>query len=244
MTSPAHARLVGYLVDPGFHHQNEFLGTAVIDGKPNQHLLRICTPPHEFIDVGRNEDGDLVWISEHKGERHPIPELSATPLLPLSFDPPNNEDDLVEVAPTTPRALRSVTGMLSRRRVLVLSSAVSGVLLVFVGLGLTARPADSIAISPHNNGESIQASNQPIPGPADEPTEAALDFVVEGKVPGISVPEGLSRDSLSATVVSTSGEIVLVDVQADQPEGLTTFATLLLQKSGTAWRIREVFDPR
>jgi hypothetical protein len=49
---------------------------------------------------------------------------------------------------------------------------------------------------------------------------------------------------LSALVVSSSGEIVLIDVQADLPEGLTTFATLLLQKSGTAWRIREVFDPR
>lgn len=77
-----------------------------------------------------------------------------------------------------------------------------------------------------------------------EPTEAAIEFVVSGQVPGLVVPEDATRDSLQATVVSTSGDIVLVDVQAQLNDGLTTFATLLLQKSGTAWRIREVFDPR
>jgi hypothetical protein len=67
---------------------------------------------------------------------------------------------------------------------------------------------------------------------------------MQGDVPGIDAPEGLSEDSLSAVVVSRSGEIVLVDIHLMAEGGLTTFATLLLQKTGTTWRIREVYDPQ
>jgi hypothetical protein len=45
-------------------------------------------------------------------------------------------------------------------------------------------------------------------------------------------------------VTSRSGDIVLVDVYASKPSGQKTFATVLLQKSGTQWRMREVFDAR
>jgi hypothetical protein len=219
-------------------------GMAEIDGELNQHVLTLTTQPSDVFDVGRNEDGDLVWVSPQRGERLVLSELSTTPPLPLSFEPPHNDDELLEVLHSESKMFRSFGDIFTRRRVLVLSSAVSGVLLVLVGLGITARPADSIAVNPQKTLESIQVSKQPVPSPTQAPTEAAIDFVVEGKVPGFSVPDGLTRDSLSALVVSSSGEIVLIDVQADLSEGLTTFATLLLQKSGTAWRIREVFDPR
>lgn len=125
---------------------------------------------------------------------------------------------------------------------MIVSGFVSA-LLVFLGLSLTSQPS--------KNGGSLEQLATPgsseTPVLVDQPTkptEAAIDFVVSGKVPGVVIPENASRDSLQATVVSTSGEIVLVDVQAQLNDGLTTFATLLLQKKGTAWRIREVFDPR
>jgi hypothetical protein len=244
MTFPSQTRLVGYQVESTTRHLPEKWGIAEIDGEPHQHILTLSTQPRDFIDVGRNEDGDLVWVSPQRGERLILSALSTTPPLPLSFEPPYNDEELLEVLPSGSGVFRSFGDIFTRRRVLVMSSAVSGVLLVLVGVGITSRPADSTAASPQKTVESIQVSNQPLSSPSQAPTEAALDFVAEGKVPGISVPDGLTRDSLSALVVSSSGEIVLVDVQADQPEGLTTFATLLLQKSGTAWRIREVFDPR
>jgi hypothetical protein len=162
----------------------------------------------------------------------------------MTFDPPHREDDSVEVLTTTRRNfLHTLVNTLSQRRLLVLTSAVTGVILVFLGLVISGTPTNSTAASTDES--SISPTSQiPKPDKVSEPTEAAIDFVLGGQVPGLTIPGDLTRDSLSATVVSTSGEIVLVDVQAEQPEGLTTFATLLLQKSGATWRIREVFDPR
>lgn len=236
--------IIGYLVEPDSHNHGEFTGTAEIDGEPIVHLLTTCAQPGIPIDVGRNENGDLVWVSERGTGRQVIPALSANPSLAMTFDPPRSEQIEGVELPEIPRnPVQVFVGALSRRRVLVIASAVSGVVLVVVGLGLTSTPTNSTEamseIAP-----TAMSTLQPDPAQVMEPTQAAIEFVLAGQVPGFSLPSGVSRESLTATVVSTSGEIVLVDVQADQAEGLTTFATLLLQKSGTAWRIREVFDPR
>ncbi|MDH6278271.1 hypothetical protein M2118_001248 [Aurantimicrobium minutum] len=244
MSTRNHSHIIGYLVEPDSHNHGEFTGTAEINGQPIQHLLTPYAQPGFPIDVGRNENGDLVWVSERGTGRQVIPALSANPSLVMTFDPPRSEQiedkELPEIARNPVQVL---VGVLSRRRMPVIASAVSGVVLVVVGLGLTSTPTNSTeAMS--DIAPSLFSSQQPDPAHVMEPTQAAIEFVLAGQVPGFSLPSGVSRESLTATVVSTSGEIVLVDVHADQAEGLTTFATLLLQKSGTAWRIREVFDPR
>ena len=244
MSTRNQSHLVGYLVEPESQSLGEFTGTAEFNGELIEHLLTPCAQPGIPIDVGRNENGDLVWVSERVTGSQVIPALSANPSLAMTFDPPRSqqiEDEELAEIPRNP--VRVFVGALSRRRVLVIASAVSGVVLVVVGLGLTSTPTNSTeAMS--DIAPTALSSQQPDPAHVMEPTQAAIEFVLAGQVPGFSLPSGVSRETLSATVVSTSGEIVLVDVHTDQAEGLTTFATLLLQKSGTAWRIREVFDPR
>ena len=244
MTTRNQSQLIGYLVEPASHNLGEFTGTAQINGEPIEHVLTPCAQPGFPIDVGRNENGDLVWVSEHVTGSHVIPALSADPLLTMTFDPPRSELLEDEELPQIRRNPAQVfVGALSQRRVLVIASAVFGIVLVVAGLGLTSTPTNSTeAMS--DIAPTAMSSQQPDPAQVVEPTQAAIEFVLGGQVPGFSLPSGVSRESLTATVVSTSGEIVLVDVQANQAEGLTTFATLLLQKTGTAWRIREVFDPR
>lgn len=245
MTSVDYPRLVGYQVEPHLHSTSEVVGTADFNEESVCHVLTFCAQPNRPIDVGRNEDGDLVWVSLPSPKGNSIPTLIDTPALPITFDPPEISIDPETEFPVGPeRFLDSVSRHLSRRGLLVVGSALAGVLLVFVGLGITSNPM---------NAQSTESVTAPLPTqspqPSEsvlvmEPTEAAIGFVLGGQVSGLVIPDDVTHDSLSATVVSTSGEIVLVEVHAELPEGLTTFATLLLQKSGTAWRIREVFDPR
>jgi hypothetical protein len=244
MTTRNQSHLIGYLVEPASHKLGEFTGTAEMNAEPIEHLLTSCAQPGFPIDVGRNEHGDLVWVSERVVGSEIIPSLSADPLLATTFDPPRSELLEDEELPQLRRnSVQEIVRALSQRRVLVFASAVLGAVLVGVGLGLTSTPSNSTEAMSDTAPKAV-FTQQPDPGNELEPTQAAIEFVLGGEVPGFTLPSGVSRDSLTATVVSTSGEIVLVDVQADQAEGLTTFATLLLQKSGTAWRIREVFDPR
>ena len=245
MTARNISRLVGYVVDADLPDATDILGSFEINGEQVQHLLTICAQPEDPIDLGRSEDGDLVWVSVNSGETHTLPVLSTTPSLALSFDPPQSDYSQEDKLPSSQRKyLHNIVGSLSQRRVLIGASALAGVILVIVGLGITAPQPHSAAARQELQAETPDSSATADPDLNLEPTEAAINFVLAGKVPGIAIPDGITREALNATVVSTSGEIVLVDVQADQSEGLTTFATLLLQKSGTAWRIREVFDPR
>lgn len=245
MGTAQHQYLVGYRIELGSSGRSMMHGTADIDGVPVEHVLTVCSRPEKYCDVGRNADGDLVWISKKEDLATYIPPL-VTVLEPvLEYDPevlPPELDSEHELGERRSLVL-ALTERISQRKRLVIVSGFVSALLVFLGLSLTSQPS--------KNGGSLEQLATPgsseTPVLVDQPTkptEAAIDFVVSGKVPGVVIPENASRDSLQATVVSTSGEIVLVDVQAQLNDGLTTFATLLLQKKGTAWRIREVFDPR
>ncbi len=237
--------LVGYRIEPGSSGLSTMRGTAFIDGENIEHELTVCAQPHNPIDVGRNEDGDLVWVSEKDDLKTSLPPLATMCEPVVSFNPEELpleleiENDLVERRGLV-LALRD---RISQRKTLVIVAGFVGALLVFLGLSLTSPTS----MTGNSADQKVATDTSAIPVQVDqptEPTEAAIDFVVSGQVPGLVIPEHASRDTLQASVVSTSGEIVLVDVQAQLNDGLTTFATLLLQKSGTAWRIREVFDPR
>ena len=245
MRTAPHDYLVGYRVELGSSGRSTFHGTALIDGDPVEHVLTVCARPHNTVDVGRNVDGDLVWVSEKENQTTSIPPLASVLEPVVSYDsevlPPEPES---VYEPGERRSLvLAFTERFSQRRSLVIVAGFVSALLVFLGLNLTS-PTPKIGNSAE---QKVVTDSSASPGQVDqptEPTEAAIDFVVSGQVPGLVIPEHASRENLQASVVSTSGEIVLVDVQAQLNDGLTTFATLLLQKSGTAWRIREVFDPR
>jgi len=245
METVHHDYLVGYRIEPGISGRSTIHGTAFIDGDSVEHELTVCAQPHIPVDVGRNRDGDLVWVSENDELSTSVPPL-ATVLEPvLSFDPevlPPEPENVHE--PGERRSLvLAFTDRFSQRKMILIVAGFVGALLVFLGLSLTS-PTPKIGNSADQK-VAMDSSATPVVGDqSTEPTEAAIDFVVSGQVPGLVIPEHASRDALQASIVSTSGEIVLVDVQAQLNDGLTTFATLLLQKSGTAWRIREVFDPR
>ena len=245
-TSHVTKRLVGYVVNNHHPHQSVVLGSALISGEKVEHLLSISSKPEMVCDVGRNADGDLVWVSPHDSSGNDLePQLlslvgSSTEVSsdPSETDISNNSHDLSHSA----EMVHSMWEKLKQHRSKALFAVgVTSVLL----LGGFLLPTSGSSPSHANNVVSSTPTDSSLRNaPAQNASEAAIDFVVSGKVSGVTLPAGVSAKDLSATVVSTSGEIVLVDVQADQPEGLTTFATLLLQKSGTAWRIREVFDPR
>ena len=218
---------------------NSFRGTALIDGVEVTHNLSLCVLPDAAIDVGRSPDGDLVWVSELDDQASllPTPQLFA----PLEYSPelveqPVPASNFEEVQESEHKLFPVV----AQHRKPVLFAA--GVVVVILGI---------ILFLPHSQ-STTQASELPRESTSTEtaksenidPATAAISFVLNGEVEGVSVPPGLDASDFTATVVSQSGEIVLVDVMRNEATGLTTFATLLLQKSGTAWRIREVFDPR
>lgn len=245
MSSAPHDYLVGYRIEPGSSGRSTIHGTAQIEGEPVDHVITVCARPHNPVDAGRNADGDLVWVSENDDLSTSVPPL-ATVLEPvLSYDPEVLPPELESEHGRGERRglILAFTKRISQKKMILIASGFVGASLVILGLNLTSPPPKTGTSAEQN--VAIDSSAGPVVGDQPtEPTEAAIDFVVSGQVPGLVIPEHASRDALQATVVSTSGEIVLVDVQAQLNEGLTTFATLLLQKSGTAWRIREVFDPR
>lgn len=231
--------LIGYRhghMPPG---ANSFRGTALIDGVEVTHNLSLCVEPDAAIDVGRSPDGDLVWVSEQGDQTSLIPSpqlfapLDYSPGLVEHLVPASNCDEVQE-------SEHKLLPVVAQYRKPVMFAA--GVVVVILGI---------ILFLPHSQ-STTQASELPRESSSTEtvetenidPATAAISFVLNGEVEGLSSPPGTDASDFTATVVSQSGEIVLVDVMRNEETGLTTFATLLLQKSGTAWRIREVFDPR
>lgn len=237
--------LVGYQVNRADVSVNSIVGKAQINGEQVEHELTICVQKLEATDVGRSFDGELVWISTNAGSATTAPTLIGQTLeqeiflLPRSFDPVPQEEppgegkelirDVSFIAKISPLA--------KNKRVLFCLGLVS--LLIFAGL----------VFIPGNKHSTENIPSHPTNTPSadvyiQEPTQAALDFVLGGSLSQLRIPDGVTSEDLEATVVSQSGEVVLVEVSLRTNEELTTFATLLLQKTGATWRIREVFDPQ
>jgi len=236
--------LVGYQVTRADVSENSIAGKAEINGLQVEHNLSICVQGKTATDVGRNSDGELVWISINETSEHISPTMLGQTLekelflLPRNFEPVAIEVDasVNEHVPLRDANLTAkFTARVSHKRVLFSLGLVS--LLVVFGLFLIPGKQATI--------ENISSNVTNTPS-ADvviqEPTQAAIDFVLGGSLTQLKIPNDVTAEELQATVVSQSGEVVLVEVSLLTNEDLTTFATLLLQKSGATWRIREVFD--
>lgn len=232
---------VGYQIQLGVVLSGNMVGRAQINGVDVEHVLARSIRPHTPFDIGRDQEGDLVWISESNGflpnapvilnfGQHELPDAKSTE---EKLENENKSFQLVR------SKIHSLASVLAKPKPYVYISGLIGIALVFLGLSFTTGgPSSSTPVDVVANTEAED------PDVLLSPEEAALNFVTQGDVPGINAPEGLTEDALSAVVVSRSGEIVLVDIHLMAEGGLTTFATLLLQKAGTTWRIREVYDPR
>jgi hypothetical protein len=128
----------------------------------------------------------------------------------------------------------------TRRRIalgafVVLTAVVTVVVMSPRGTG-SVPPASQLASAVPS------VSSEPV-GVAD-PTQASIDFALAGQLPALGAVHGLQRSAFTAVITNRSGDFVLVDVYVTKPTGEKTFATVLLQKAGTQWRMREVFDAR
>ena len=236
--------LIGYRhgqMTPGANH---VIGSSHIDGVDVQHQLSICVQPALPIDIGRSRDGDLVWVSEIDDNLTPpslpslfIPQEPSTQQAPVAQEILDNDDSWLP--------FQDRLQVVGKYRKPIFFAA--GAVVVIVAMGLLLPTSSATSDTSASSASSMQETSVPLATEnptAQDPETAAIAFVLKGEVEGVTPDKDDQASDFQATVVSQSGEIVLVDVLRNEESGLTTFATLLLQKSGTTWRIREVFDPR
>ena len=237
---------VGYQVDRADVSVNSIVGIAQINGEQVEHELSICVQKLEATDVGRSSDGEIVWISTCEESATTAPTLKGKTLeqefslLPRSFDPVQHEAKLPSEGNETIRDVNfiaKVAPLAKNKRVLFFLGLVSSLIVTGIVFMPGKQPSTEHIPTHTPSSPSVDENIQ-------DPTQAALDFVRGGSLSQLTIPEGITSEDLHATVVSQSGEVVLVEVSLRTNEELTTFATLLLQKTGATWRIREVFDPQ
>ncbi len=219
--------IIGYNAELPETLSSRFRATAIIDGIEVSHTLSPVIKPHRPIDVGRSQDGDLIWVTEMESD--------VSVFAQSHYDPPVIPYEAQVVAPVfEPSLAKKILALLSQRKqVLLFAVGVFGFCVV------------SVSVFPFTESRSTlpPAVSKTTPAVTTElPEQAAINFVKSGQVEGFSVLEEDPNAELTAHVVSQSGEIVLVEISALKDSGETTFATLLLQRAGSAWRIRQVFD--
>lgn len=243
------------------------MGVASFTGRRIIHVLS-ANNSGSAIDVGRTPSGELLWILEPGAA--PLEEEASTvnsvaildqvttPAVPLSKlfapveynPPPSAAEPILPPQPsnTTPAMLPNwlmtvfaqiKSWTVARPKVLAVGA---GAFIVFLVVVFTLPPANGAktALAP-----VAVAEPQPSIDPAiNDPQSASIDFAMAGQLPALGIVSGLPRSAFTSVVTSRAGDIVLLDVYVTKASGHKTFATVLLQKSGTQWRMREVFEPK
>ncbi|MEY4102792.1 MAG: hypothetical protein RIR88_926 [Actinomycetota bacterium] len=205
-------------------------------------------------DVGRRSDGQLLWVEaperdESGDEREVTMPRFFDPMVTLRSDSetlPITEPQESPVAQTLTKIrvygkfLRPMRRLLTRRRMIL------GATVLIAGVGLTLLwPTRSAPVNPVPTSSSTAGgSSSQETTTVSDPLKASIDFAIAGELPALGQVQGLPRNSFTATITNRSGDFVLIDVYVTKPSGEKTFATVLLQKTGTQWRMREVFDAR
>ena len=239
------------------------MGSGIISGERIVHRLTLSAEPGA-VDVGRLPTGELLFVLPDVPSAIEVSTETALnkPVLqnpiPRFFDPaPSPEFEVPREAvaapalasPGIPDALRDWTDRVSARivsapRRVVVSGVIVLVAAVAVGFLMTPSGAHfQTAPTPQpSQGLSTERAAGDV-APSD-PIAASITFAQAGELPGLGDVAGLPRSAFTAVITSRSGDIVLIDVYVNKPSGQKTFATVLLQKAGTQWRMREVFDAR
>lgn len=101
----------------------------------------------------------------------------------------------------------------------------------------SAAPDVSMSSSAGSSAPQIQPD-------LSDPQNASIDMALTGAIAGLGNMEGVTRSAVHASVASRAGDIVLIDLSVTKANGLTAFATVLLQKVGSQWRMRQIVDER
>lgn len=209
------------------------------------------------VDVGRDEDGVLrsfVTTQESPGTVAP-PRLfeptqhSAQPVLPITRAESDSIHRLsAQWGPQLVGLKKHCQGWVSgnRRRATLIASV--GVLAT--GVALLAIPpsaSTSQVTRPQESSQapsSIDLSGVPTHIDMSDPVNSSVELALSGAIAGLGNMQGVARASVQASIASRAGDIVLIDLAVTKPTGLTTFATVLLQKVGSQWRMRQIVDER
>lgn len=246
-------------------------GQTAVDAESGKRLTATCGIEPGSIDVGRNDAGELcsfvlvsdlaerdVQVADQRFPHAQIPNVqaSATPRL---FVPPVTlvSRELIPTAETVKpigtleaalkkwghRAHELVT---HRRRKRVMMAAGVGMAVVVLALALipprdSAKPSAVPGVT--TTAPNVGSTTHVQPDVAD-PQSASIELALTGAIAGLGNMQGVSRSAIKATVTSRAGDIVLMEISVTKPSGLTAFATVLLQKVGSQWRMRQIVDER
>jgi hypothetical protein len=232
----------------------QWVGAAIINGERQVQRLSM-TAELGAVDVGRSPSGELLFVLplESPGNAK-LPATLEAGTYPRFFDPvPQRQLATEASAQPRPSAtvwsrvrdvsayLESLRGQIAQpSRRIVIVSIIVGVIIV----GVTSLLSRTSGEHPQAAATSLPSLSALPETAMSDPVGASIAFAAAGELPALGDISGLPRSAFTAVVTSRSGDIVLVDVYASKPSGQKTFATVLLQKSGTQWRMREVFDAR
>jgi hypothetical protein len=157
--------IVGYHIEHGVVICGSMVGRAQIDGVEVEHTLARSLRPHIPIDIARDLEGDLVWISKSNG---------FLPNPPLILDIGQHEfPDAVDTEEKLEKAhnsfhlvfskIPSLVSMLAKPKPHFYIAGLIGIALVFLGLSFTAKgpssstPAAPVATAQTQNSSVLQS---------------------------------------------------------------------------------------
>lgn len=236
-------------------------GVGAVESETGQRITAVYGIEPGCIDVGRDDDGELrsfvaLSVVPELNSRSDSPGADAPPRL---FDPPaprvpqeiSASADSVTPTGTLGTAVQQwrhlAHQIASGRRRKTVMMAVGGGLAIVVLVLVLIPPAGS----PKSSAVPDVTTTSMAGGPAasaqpdlTDPLNASMEMALSGAIAGLGNMQGVARSALRASIVSRAGDIVLIDLAVTKPNGLTAFATVLLQKVGSQWRMRQIVDER
>lgn len=238
------------------------MGRAIINSLPVAHRLvdhRAARGTRTAADVGRSQTGELIWIWVPSTEPYPpaliapeapLPKLSSLIAELRETQTASSELQLDSAVPSERRRLfeyhtrDGVRRWWKKWRTKIFFgggiAATLIVLVLFFTPGSMAPATGLIAASVPAT--ATPQAEQSVNVVALDPEAFAKQAVLAGKVNGLEDLGDTPPSQITAHVLSRNGSFVLLELTVVVKEGLTKFATVLLQGAESGWRIRQVFD--
>jgi hypothetical protein len=255
---------IGYALGRSLPGNAGVVGVATISGQRELH--RLVAPGageslQNALDVGRDATGAVVWVMP-VDQRAPSSAglLRAREYLAAvsSDEVPEHESALdsggrlVDLDSSRSLAVGVrvlatgvVQWMLAHRRPLLFAAGVGVVCLtlVLVALPSTERPQGELSSSV-SSGEGHAQESSPQEAVPPSPESVARSFVASGGVDSLTGGAPVPESAVMVDTLSVVGEMCLERVTVTALARETKSATLLLQKSGAGWQVRDVFERR
>lgn len=238
------------------------MGRAILNSLPVAHRLvnhHAARGTRTATDVGRSHTGELIWIWAPSAEHSPpsliTPEAPMPSLSSLIEELRVTQTSSYDVKPDSPvtserpRLLQFLNRETANhwwkrwRTKTFFGGGVAAAIIVFVLIfsPRSMAPSSEITAAPAPASTAPQAE-QPVNVDTSDPEAFAKQVVLSGKVDGLEDLGDIPPSQITAHVLSRNGSFVLLELTVVVKEGLTKFATVLLQEAESGWRIRQVFD--